>query len=410
MVAETLTHVDENSLAGTPITWEMIEQDIQRRYKTTAVTGKKRSAKLMADGNGFVSFIVLVEFDWLGGTDELPDKAVVKITSCEKLEKLSHEISSFPQEAEVIWQNCKAANDNELDFYQLWAHNFPAGLRIPKFYCGRHFGEDGVDAGYFAIEHFDKVESRHFYHNVQESAVLEILDQLALVNAQSLLHPEKFAAFDNENADHLHRMFASYEAVTKALDEAEEKNPNLLDKLHTLRTQTKYFETLETFQGRLSECCNGTKIFCHGDMWLGNMLWRKDAETQDYYMLVIIDWQLCNMGNPMEDLVRLLTAVISGQEYQRRKTFYLSYYYDALKKLADNVALPWTSYEDFEKKYEMVFVLISAMFQPMIMNFGPTLLKTVKDESQLEICTENYMDKANNMLDEAVHLIKKWNL
>ncbi|CAJ0575852.1 unnamed protein product, partial [Mesorhabditis spiculigera] len=409
MVANDTKEVKEGSIAGSLITWQMLEQDMQKAFGTTAITGPKRDGNMMAAGNGFLSNIALVKFDWSHDTDILPERAVLKITACEKLYDMAQDLPNF--KPDEVWGNCKAVNDNELSFYQncekVW--KMPKELMVAKFYCGREFGLDGVDAGYFAIEFFDKAESRHFYNNVQESSVKEILDQLVLINTHSLKHPELFENYTNEHYINMMSSFCTEESVTKSIEECLEKHPDLEQELLAMQKMAKYFETFTNFDAKMAESCNNMRMFCHGDMWLGNMLWQKDARG-DYRMKRLIDWQLHRWGTPMEDLARLLTSAFSADEYQNRKQIYLQYYYDAFLKQMNGGPMPWKSYQDFEENYERGFALCSTAFGPVFLCMTHKILDTIKDEKDKIDGPQNYKDKVYNMVREAARLAKKWNM
>ncbi|CAJ0931802.1 unnamed protein product, partial [Mesorhabditis belari] len=397
---------NDEQIINTAITWEILEYDMQKAFGSLAKIGEKRSAQLMADGNGYVSYIALVVFDWTTDRDLLPEKAVLKITSCDKMEILIKEMPGF--EMNNVREKCAAASDNELKFYEnaFKTLKFSNELRVPQFFCGRDFGIDGVEAGYFAIEHFDNVENRHFYNNIQESAVLEIIRQLVIIHTHSYNHPEMMGKMDGNVYEQLYGDFADIEKMEKAIHEAGTTYPELKEKLEKLKSQLKHFTNWETYQKKLHESCK-TRMFCHGDLWTGNMLWRKD-EAGDYRMLVMIDWQLCHLGNPLDDLTRLLTSAISKESYLERRDFYLETYYKWFKENTSGHPMPWESFDEFLKQYEHVFILTTVIFGPLMANFTKMLLEKCREEEK-EAGFKCYWGKLENMLDESIKYIEKWN-
>ncbi|VDM69659.1 unnamed protein product [Strongylus vulgaris] len=68
-----------NGLFETHVTWEDIEQDMQRELKTKAIFGPNKTAKNIGDGIGFMSRVVLIEPDWQNQDKQLPKQFIVKV-------------------------------------------------------------------------------------------------------------------------------------------------------------------------------------------------------------------------------------------------------------------------------------------------------------------------------------------
>ncbi|CAJ0564173.1 unnamed protein product, partial [Mesorhabditis spiculigera] len=390
-------------IPGSPITWDIVQADLQKSLKTKAVFGKNRQAKALS-ANGFLSDVALVTFDWTEERDRLPERALIKITSQAKIEKLIQDVPGYAP----IDGHCKAANDNELIFYELansrW--KFSEHLKLPKFYGGGRFGESGVEAGYLALEFFDDVTGLQFYHNAKDSTVREMLDQLVLVNGYSLCHPEEFSDFNNDFCKTLMLAFSTEEVIKSTIGHAQEKYPELQDGLTILKSQAKHFKTWEGYQERLLEACP-KRMFAHGDMYLANFLWKKHG-ANDFEMLAIIDWAQCRYGNPLEDLARMLPMVVSAEVYNEKKDEYLTYYYEQMKEYCAPVTLPWASLEEFIEQYERVFVYMATVFGPCFLNLAPTLFGGIKDENDKLTGPPCFLAKVKNMVEEAVRLIEKY--
>ncbi|KAK6045152.1 hypothetical protein COOONC_17343 [Cooperia oncophora] len=70
-----------NGLHRTHVTWDDIEEDMQREFDTVASFGPNKTAKDIGDGNGFMSKMLLVDPDWQHKDKELPSRFVVKVSS-----------------------------------------------------------------------------------------------------------------------------------------------------------------------------------------------------------------------------------------------------------------------------------------------------------------------------------------
>ncbi|KHJ76782.1 hypothetical protein OESDEN_23598 [Oesophagostomum dentatum] len=66
-------------LFGSHVTWEDIEEDMQRELDTVAMFGPNKAAKNIGDLRGFMSMILLIDPDWQYKDKELPDTFIVKV-------------------------------------------------------------------------------------------------------------------------------------------------------------------------------------------------------------------------------------------------------------------------------------------------------------------------------------------
>ncbi|VDM82848.1 unnamed protein product [Strongylus vulgaris] len=67
-------------LGNTHVTWEDIEEDLQRELDTVATFGPNKTAKTIGDGRGFMSRVVLIDADWQHKDKKLPEKFIVKVS------------------------------------------------------------------------------------------------------------------------------------------------------------------------------------------------------------------------------------------------------------------------------------------------------------------------------------------
>ncbi|ETN82158.1 hypothetical protein NECAME_17779, partial [Necator americanus] len=82
-----------DGLFGTHVTWEDVEEDMQREFDTDAFFGPNKTAKSIGDGNGFLSMVVLIEPDWQSKDKELPESFIIKIVSQLPIQKFVEHIS-----------------------------------------------------------------------------------------------------------------------------------------------------------------------------------------------------------------------------------------------------------------------------------------------------------------------------
>ncbi|VDM69161.1 unnamed protein product [Strongylus vulgaris] len=83
-----------NGLFGTHVTWEDIEEDMQRELHTNSSFGPNKTAQNIGDGKGFMSRIVLIDPDWQQKDKDLPKKFIVKVSLIEEILKCLCKLSN----------------------------------------------------------------------------------------------------------------------------------------------------------------------------------------------------------------------------------------------------------------------------------------------------------------------------
>ncbi|ETN71641.1 hypothetical protein NECAME_14158 [Necator americanus] len=247
-------YTSAGGLFETHVTWEDIEEDMQRELDTAASFGPNKTAKNIGDGRGFMSRIVLIDPDWQQKDKDLPEKFVVKILTQLTLNQFMAEMSKDTDfDSSYINEEYMAA----LEYQQKRLHNtevtvynhimsLPEG-KIPrvKIYYMRKFSESNPVKGYIIMEYKDNIKPVHIYQNVSIEAIKEVLRVKAVLEAKSLKFTEEekevftkkpfseiFAQFFNGNtAENFVKGFAQF-GDGKLADRAErlEKiSPDILD-------------------------------------------------------------------------------------------------------------------------------------------------------------------------------------
>ncbi|CAL2043792.1 unnamed protein product [Caenorhabditis brenneri] len=72
-----------DGILGTHVTWNDVEEEMQKALGTTATFGEDKKVTNISDMKGFMSRIALIEPCWTGSTngEALPEKFIVKISS-----------------------------------------------------------------------------------------------------------------------------------------------------------------------------------------------------------------------------------------------------------------------------------------------------------------------------------------
>ncbi|CAJ0567809.1 unnamed protein product, partial [Mesorhabditis spiculigera] len=344
----------------TPLTLEILEADLRAALETDATFGPAITIKQVGKGAGFISKMAKVDFDWQGNPEEtqrLPKVAVVKI----------------------VGETAKAnLSDTELQFFSAdrEAFGIAPDLRIPKFYCGRKFGKDGIEMGYLA-EEFSTGQMRHIYEQVEETGVLDVLDEMAKLAAYSRNHPETLDKWTNAGIETLLRGGRTLESINLRLENMKNIYPELAP-----------------------DCAYC--VLCHGDLWTPNILW--NTTDGDFRLAVILDWQLANTGSPTEDLVYFLHSALSATEYPEKIKYYLSHYYNKLAA-AIKGPMPWEDFDQFVKAYEMSYVLSVSVLVPWYAQEKDELLGDNRDDAAL---VQAFDGKITFLAKETVRCMEKW--
>ncbi|CAJ0568674.1 unnamed protein product, partial [Mesorhabditis spiculigera] len=399
-----VAHSDPDAIVETLITWDMVEQDAQRQYKTTAKTGPKRSAVHLGDQNGYVSKCALVTFDWTEEQDRLPREGVMKIVFRDKIQKLSDMANGAYDNAA---DQARTLNDTELQFYKEMAElDEKPDIPLPRFVCGRPYGIDGLPAGYLIVEKVNDFHNIHIYQDLEEVSALAGLEVMSNMAAYSLEHPENARKLAENRTFETHfGDFSTSWKVERGIDNMGKRFPDKAEQLQELKKVSKYFATIETL---VETMLQNTKLpmLVHGDLWPGNILWRKE-ENGDYLVKLVVDWQIAHIGNPCEDLVRFLSKGLGGKEYATRRDFYLEAFYNGVvRQVQGKQLLPWKSLAEFIAEYERIFPLVFLVWFPPFIQLvsDEQIMGTGEDAAQR---LETFRVKFRGLVDEAIRCVEK---
>ncbi|KJH53680.1 hypothetical protein DICVIV_00109 [Dictyocaulus viviparus] len=127
---------------------------------------------------------------------------------------------------------------------------------------------------------------------------------------------------------------------------------------------------------RLPDELGMKRVLCHGDLWSMNILWRSMDNSLD--LAALIDYQTAHFGCPAIDLVRVLSACLSGRN--RR-----DYWEELLKE-----------------SYRQYFPMGGFMVIPLLGPLFDVISKTFDEETRnksLEIIAE----KTEYLVDDILH-------
>ncbi|KHJ91513.1 hypothetical protein OESDEN_08623 [Oesophagostomum dentatum] len=241
-------------LFGTHVTWDDIEEDMQRELDTVATFGPNKTAKNVGDGRGFMSRIALIEPDWQHKDKELPERFIVKIVSQLAILQLTDDISKSTNTEnnfdsavmkEMMEVQQKRLHNAEVTVYS-HISKLPKG-KVPstKIYYTKKFSECNPVKGYLIMEYFENLRPVHIFENVPVQSLKKVLRAKAVLEAMSLkFTPEEKSEFPGNMLSELFgEMFKEHlakdmfnmlqtsasEDIKDKVDKLEEVYPELMD-------------------------------------------------------------------------------------------------------------------------------------------------------------------------------------
>ncbi|XGW06420.1 hypothetical protein V3C99_016599 [Haemonchus contortus] len=370
-----------DGLYNTHVTWEDIEEDMQRELNTVASFGPNKTAKDIGDGNGFMSKMVLIDPDWQHKDKELPQKFVVKILTQLAILKVTNEMSE-KNKVENSFKDPKFMADME--------------VMQKVIYYMKKFTEWNPVKGYIIMEYLENLKAVHIYENVTPKEVKQILRHKAVMEASSLEVPSGVrneytspfktllgAIFKKEVLDQISTMFEAF--GDGKLAEKGERLKAILPEMVDLQ-----------WVDNMSEEFGMDKVLCHGDLWSMNVLWRQNEG--DLEMAAVIDYQTAHFGCAATDLVRLLCACLSGKDRRTSWEHLLEEFYLDLKEEVGNRKMPYTL-KQLKEAYRQYFPIGAFMIVPMV---GPffEMISVNSDEDFKKKGMEIVMEKTECLLDD----------
>ncbi|VDK85097.1 unnamed protein product [Cylicostephanus goldi] len=193
-----------SGLFETHVTWEDIENDMQRELHTKAFFGPNKTAKNIADGIGFMSRIVLIDPDWQNVDKQLPEKFIVKVRQKENF------LLSHTKHVKILTQLLLAKLTAEMGVNSDFRIKFDEPQKM--IYFMRKFSESNPVKGYIIMEYLDNVKTMKIYNNITLNSVKEVFAAIAVLEAMSLkFTPEEKEEFTRPHFEMFHGMFYNHD-------------------------------------------------------------------------------------------------------------------------------------------------------------------------------------------------------
>ncbi|EYB84998.1 hypothetical protein Y032_0306g1994 [Ancylostoma ceylanicum] len=396
-------------LFGTHVTWDDIEEDMQRELDTVAIFGPNKTAKNIGEGNGFMSRIVLIDPDWQHKDKELPEKFIVKILTQLAMQKFTSDIAkenkidnqfNSPEFMAAIEVHQKRLHNVEVTVYEHLLKLPQGKIPMAKIYYMKKFSESNPVKGYMIMEYLEDLKPVHIYNHVTPNAVKEILRAKAVIEAMSLrFTPEEKKLFSENALSELFGEFFKKDIVADMMKMFREFGDGKLteraDKMEKIIPDLMDFKWAD----RLADELGMQRVLCHGDLWSMNILWRPKGD--DVEMAALIDFQTAHLGCPAEDLVRVFSACLSGKDRQQHWEELVEVFYGYLEEEVGDMKMPYTL-EQLKEAYRRFMPTGAFMIVPMIGPMFDILCKS-PDEEQRKKSLDIVMEKIECLLDDLLY-------
>uniref|UniRef100_A0A1I7TQM9 CHK domain-containing protein n=1 Tax=Caenorhabditis tropicalis TaxID=1561998 RepID=A0A1I7TQM9_9PELO len=417
-MAEKKATILENGdgLFNTHVVLEDVQEVIGSQMNTKARLGENTKYTVVGDGNGFMSRVVLVEPEWTVDDEHLPQKFVLKITSCMHVHGLVEKMRSSnpnaipPEQEAAMWAmfetESQQLHNREVNLYEItgkWNKN--EVMLSPKIYFSKKFDDNNKTKGFLGMEFVDDVTIRHLYANAKPHELHPVLRSLATLQAESLKmtdeEKESIAGYDFKR---LMGTMMNEDGMKSIYEQTRDINRDrLTDKANTIEAFG-----LDVVNFELA--CNLNKymgierdVLVHGDLWAANILWK---ETDgNFSVSKVIDYQLIHMGNPAEDLVRLFLSTLSGSDRQAHWERLVDQFYEYFLEALGDQEVPY-SIEQLKESYRHYFVTGGLIMMPMYGPIAQAKLSYATDTEHVEEYREILTEKAEHLLED----LKRWHI
>ncbi|CAL2044144.1 unnamed protein product [Caenorhabditis brenneri] len=333
MESGPLTILDAGyGLFGTHVTLEDVNASIKEHVETVNELTLDSKMEVIGDGNGFSSKVILISCVWSLPSEELPQKIVLKIVSFAHSKGAIKKSKTEDEKkmAEHYETAILRIHNQEVNFYEVLKTGDSQRLLAPKVYFCQRFSDSNRIKGFIGMEYVERTEVRHSFENCTSEEIQPILKAIAGVQALSLL-------VSNEELEKI-KTGSLYKEIMVAMI-VREGTKGILGHLEG-KYPGKFTERIGRLESYESNILNYEKafklnkhlgiqhdVFVHGDLWSANILWAQGDNTI-HFACKILDYQLAHVGNPAEDLVRLLTTCLSGADRQEHWEQLLEQFYE----------------------------------------------------------------------------------
>ncbi|WKY13351.1 hypothetical protein Q1695_004288 [Nippostrongylus brasiliensis] len=373
-----------------------------------AVLGPHKDAKDVGLCRGFQSKICLISPDWQNKSPSLVEQFIAKISS--QLSLLESGVmkeddttsQSFDSEQFIrsVEEGVKMGHNAEVKWYRLLQKYKVTDIPIPKIYFMKEFTAEDPLKGHIVMEYVTGGLQYHVFDNLEPNLMLQPLRALAKLQALTakFTDDERVAVKTNALASVL-STFAESSAIESLFATMRfvggEALKESIDRAEAVKNEVCDLSIMDT----LCEKLGMKPVFCHGDLWSNNLIW-KETENGSVELAAIIDFQTAHLGCPALDIVRLFCGCMSGKDRRDSWEMLLEKFYSMLEEELENQDMPYTL-EMLKLSYRRYFPLGAFLMVPMIASMAKVMLAgdDVEQKAKVESVVH---EKMGCLLDDVV--------
>lgn len=377
-----------DGILETHVTWEDVEEQMQKTLGTKARFGENKKATNISDMKGFMSKIAMIEPDWTGVEEgkDLPQKFVVKMSSqlafaaLSKVMKFDGDDGFSEEKLKKLGVLTREVHNREVETYKLLVRFNHPNIPYTKVYGLKSFEDENDLKGYMILDFVPNIHSLSMHDSIPADELSQLIRGVATFSAlgESLSAEEKkFAGgpeylelFFNEvfNDEQLERQFN-----TLRTSFGEENSKLVEESIEILR----HYKNLVCKYTKISETLGFKLLLNHGDLWQTNMLLTSD-KNGNLKLEAIIDWQTVSTLPPGMDLSRLLMGCLSAQDRRDRGEELLKLYHETFNNVHGKELF---SFQELQDSYSLYFPMMAIALLPLIITFLDNS-KAIPDEEK----------------------------
>ncbi|PIC29408.1 hypothetical protein B9Z55_020989 [Caenorhabditis nigoni] len=363
-----------SGLLETHVTWQDVEEEMQKALGTHAVFGPNKKETNIGDMKGFMSRIALIDPDWQGReeNEKLPEKFIVKISS-----QVAHikSASLFGAEEydeaklEMLSAFTRKVHNQEVEAYRhLMKFNHP-DIPYTKVYALKSFSNETDLKAYIICDFVSNVHTMGMHQSISANDITQLIRGVATFSALSQnFTEEEFNKFSGpEMMENVFAQFFSDEILDKMVGSLDAifgvEHKDLLEKVVPI---FRYYKTLLKNLTHIQENPGFKLVLNHNDLWQANVLHSLKNDGKSLKLEAIIDWQGVGRAAAGSDMARVLTFCLNTQDRREKGQELLKLYYETFIKVYGE---EYFTMEELNDSYNIHFPLMAMVVVPIIMLF-----------------------------------------